>query len=110
MATCLDLAGVEYPREFDGRHPLPLEGRSLAPIFRGQQRPPHEALFFSAPRNQAVRMGDWKLVKAKRGAAWELYDLSSDPTETTNVAQQHPQRVEQMSAAFAQWQARVGDQ
>ena len=38
MATCLDVAGEEYPTEFHGRKPLPMEGKSLLPIFQGRQR------------------------------------------------------------------------
>lgn len=109
MATCLDVAGVEYPTEFGKRRPLPLEGKSLAPVFQGKERAGHDALFFSVPRNQALRMGRWKIVNASRGAAWELYDMQSDPTETTNLAGQDSERVERMVAAFKTWQERVGD-
>jgi arylsulfatase len=109
LSTCLDVANVEYPTSFKDRSPLPLEGSSLLPIFRGKQRQEPRALFFSVPRNQAVRIGDWKLVNAQRGAPWELYDLKTDPTETNNVAGHHPERVEEMAAAFDNWQSRVGD-
>ena len=110
MATCLDVAGVEYPTTFKDRHPLPLEGRSLLPVFQGTQRREQKNLFFSVPVNQAVRLGDWKMVNARRGAAWELYDLQSDPTETNNIAKHHPEQIERMAAAFAKWQSRVGDE
>ena len=109
MATCLEVAGIEYPTQFRDRHPLPLEGRSLLPIFHGEQRPEPDALFFSVPRNQAVRMGDWKLVNAARGQPWELYNLRSDPTEINNVADHYPEQIEKMAAAFQAWQTRVGD-
>jgi arylsulfatase A-like enzyme len=111
MATCLDVAGIDYPSNGDSseRNPLPLEGKSLAKVFEGEQRQGHDALFFSVPRNQALRMGRWKIVNARRGAPWELYDIGRDPTETTNLAKDHPQRVEQMAATFKQWQQRVGD-
>ena len=33
----------------------------------------------------AVREGDWKLVMPLSGSPYELYDLASDPTESTNV-------------------------
>ena len=39
---------------------------------------------------QAVRMGDWKAVRAKPGAPLELYDLKRDVGETSNVAATHP--------------------
>jgi len=37
----------------------------------------------------------------------ELYDLVADPSETTNLAAEHPDRVASMSAALADWQASV---
>jgi arylsulfatase A-like enzyme len=46
--------------------------------------------------------GIWKLVRkelaTRRPGPWELYDLSSDESESTNVAEQHRERVEQMAA------------
>ena len=70
MATCLDVAGTQYPEEFNGRKPLPLEGISLAPIFRGKKRAEHEMLCWNVPKNQAIRMGSWKLVNSGRGKPW----------------------------------------
>ena len=47
----------------------------------------------------AVRLGDWKLVRqrvlrAPDEGAWELYDLAADPTESHDVAAEHPGVVE----------------
>jgi arylsulfatase len=109
MATCLDAAGADYPEDFHGRKPLPLEGKSLVPIFRGHQRPPHEALCWSVPRNQAIRTGRWKLVNSGRGRPWELYDLETDGTETADLAGEHPDRVREMARRFGEWQERVQD-
>ncbi|QDU79224.1 Arylsulfatase [Polystyrenella longa] len=108
MPTCLEIAGIEYPNEFQGRHPIPMDGRSLLPIFHLQERDDYPALFFDVPRNQAVRMRDWKLVNSRRGSPWELYDLSIDPTERKNIADQHPEQVNKMNTAFAEWEKRVG--
>ena len=36
MATCLDVAGAQYPREFNGKPITPLQGVSLRPAFDGQ--------------------------------------------------------------------------
>lgn len=38
MATCLDLAGAEYPDTFGGRKLDPLQGKSLVPCFEGKAR------------------------------------------------------------------------
>ncbi len=109
MATFLDIAELDYPTTFKGRHPLPLEGRSLKPVFLGEQREAHAALYFSVPRNQALRMGDWKIVNAARGQPWELYNLANDPTETVNLAKEDPHRVKKMAEVFKRWQRKVGD-
>ena len=108
LPTCLDVAGGTYPTRLGDRRPLPLEGKSLAPIFRGEQRAEHKTLCWNVLRNQAIRMGRWKLVNRRKGGPWELYNLETDGTETTNLAAQHPERVKQMAARFASWHKRVG--
>ena len=107
MATCCDVAGVEYPKTYDGREVTPLEGRSLAPIFDGRQREPHKAIFWEHEGNRAVRMGKWKLVSRHPGG-WELYDMEADRTELANLAAGQPDRVKEMVAAYDAWAARAG--
>ncbi len=101
MPTFLDIAGVSYPAEFQGRKPLPLEGKSLLPAFRGESQPGHEVLAWRAPQNRALRSGNWKLVESPATKAWELYDLAADGTETTNLAASHPDLVKDLAAAVA---------
>ncbi len=107
MATCLDAAGVEYPREHDGRPVMPLEGKSLVPIFRTGTRTEHEAIYWEHEGNRAVREGRWKLVSRHPGP-WELYDLGADRTELNNLAAAHPDRVKAMAEKYARWAERVG--
>ena len=108
LPTFLELGGIEYPRQLGDRRPLPLEGRSLAPILRGQHRQPPEEICWDAPRNDALRAGRWKLVNAGHGKPWELYDLEADGTETTNRAGDHPDVVRDLSARWQAWAKRVG--
>jgi arylsulfatase len=101
MATCLDAAGVEYPRTFEGRPIEPLDGRSLRPLFEGKslgERP----LFWEHEGNRAVRRGRWKLVATHKGA-WELYDLEADRTESVDLASRHPELVRELAAAWDGW-------
>ncbi len=44
----------------------------------------------------AIRMGDWKVVYRETGQSYELYDLASDPSETTNRASDRPEIVTAM--------------
>jgi len=108
MATCLDVAGVEYPTEFQGRHPVPMEGKSLVPVFHGKQRTGHESIGWHCSRGRALRQGAWKLVRPRDDRPWELYNLDSDIGETENLASQHLDRVRSMSEAYESWKQRVG--
>nr|MBC8289011.1 arylsulfatase [Planctomycetota bacterium] len=56
----------------------------------------HKELWWLHEGNRAIRVGDWKLVAAK-GDEWELFDLSKDRSETTNLAAKHPKRVQEMA-------------
>ena len=72
--------------------------------------------------NEAVRQGDWKLVRGHgkagsngdiatdgpRTGEWGLYDTASDPGETRDVAASEPARVKEMRGAFDTWATRVG--
>jgi arylsulfatase len=106
MATCLDVAGVEYPKLFKGRAVLPPEGKSLVPAF--DDKPiERAALFWEHEGNRAVRVGKWKLVAKGRKGPWELYDLDADRTETADLAGQATERVAEMAAIWEQWARRA---
>jgi len=108
MPTCLEIAGVPYPKTFDGNTILPVEGRSLLPILRGGKRPPPEALFWAQLGNRAVRQGKWKLVWDVDFKHWELYDMETDRTERDNMATRHPAQVKALALAYEQWAKSVG--
>jgi arylsulfatase A len=63
----------------------------------------HEYLYWEFHEDggrQAVRMGNWKgireQVKKNMDANLQLYDLAKDPGETTDLAAQHPDIVQQI--------------
>ena len=107
-ATCLDVAGVTYPKQFRGRRVSPLAGRSLLPDFKGERIAGPRTLCWATSGNRAVRIGPWKLVSSK-GGPWELYNLTDDRTELHDLARQHPERLETMAAAFDQWRQATPD-
>jgi arylsulfatase len=96
MATFVDLGKAKYPKQVGERKVDPLQGKSLAPIFAGKTRDPHDTLYFNFGTDRALRQGDWKLVSAKLGR-WELFDLGKDRTETNDLSGKHPERVKTMA-------------
>ena len=102
LPTFLDLAGEDYPKEYEGEKLIPVEGRSLRGVFEGKALEREEALYWNWSGTRAVREGDWKLVRdGKKG--WELYDLSKDRTETNDLATKFPERVEAMEKQWNAW-------
>jgi arylsulfatase len=107
MPTCLELAAAKYPARFKGKSITPLEGRSLLPILQGQSNPPQRPIFWEHEGNRAVRQGQWKLV-AQEGKPWELYDLSADRAELTNLADKNPAKVTELTDLYDRWAKRAG--
>lgn len=98
LPTALAAAGLEPPRD------RPFDGRSLLPLLRGETKLLHEHLFWSEGGGSgewAVRSGSCKLVASQDER--ELYDLSTDPGEKTNLAKQHPDRIRQLTALYDAW-------
>jgi arylsulfatase A-like enzyme len=120
MATCLDIASVEYPKTYRGCEIIALEGKSLLPIFQGKERKGHEVIYWEHEGNRAVRQGKWKLVSyyneshqyrvgsGKRTGEWELYDMEADRTELHNLANQYPEKVKELSSKYVEWAKSIG--
>ncbi|MDE0104233.1 MAG: arylsulfatase [Bryobacterales bacterium] len=105
MPTFLDAAGLEWPKEFEGRRVHAPDGRSLLPVLQGRTREPPSALYWRWSRGRAIRQGRWKLVGIRNGP-WELYDVESDGTELQNLAARHPKRVAALDRLWRDWDAR----
>lgn len=105
-ATCYDLAGAAYPKEFKGKAITPIEGKSLAPIFRDGRREGHAAIYWEHEGNKAVRQGDLKLV-SKGNGKWELYDLKADRTEMQDLAEKQAGKVEELKGLWRAWAERA---
>ena len=105
MPTFADIVDVKAPENIDGISFLPtLLGKP------GQKQ--HTSMYWEFHENngrQAVRMGDWKLVRYNvsipEKETTELYNLKTDLGETTNVAEQNQQVVSQMLRIMEQSRA-----
>lgn len=100
MPTFAELAGVACPADTDGVSFVPeLLGEKTA----GRAQPQHRYLYWEIGRQTAVRMGDWKAIRPSADpATWELYRLSDDLGETTNLAARHPEILRQLQAFAAE--------
>jgi arylsulfatase len=103
MATCVAVAGANYPTERNSEAIHPLAGVSLLPAFEGKSLARSVPLFWEHEGNRAVRDGQWKLVAKGAAGAWELYDIIADRTETKDLAASQPERVRTMAEQWEKW-------
>ena len=106
MATVVEVSGAAYPKEFNGKAILPMEGRSLVPAFADKPIE-REAIYWEHEGNAAVRQGDLKLVRQGRNGAWELYDLKTDRTELHDLAPSQPAKAKELAALWRTWAERA---
>ena len=95
--TCAKIAGAPVPENLDGISFLPVLEGNLS-----EQRE-HDYLYWEfneGSSKQAVRMGNWKMVRVAPSDNVELYDLSTDVCEEHNVASEHPQMVDKAMILF----------
>ena len=107
MATIVDVGGGQWPAELDGQKLDPLPGRSLRPILLGEQRPPHEALYFQLLDHRAVISGDLKLV-SDWGRPWELFNLATDRTELHDLTKTQPEQTARLEKLWNDWAKKSG--
>lgn len=107
MATFIELAHAQYPATSKGHDITPLEGISLVPILKGQQRQGHEALFNEHFGGKYVRTKDWKMVRLNNDSTWNLYRIGDDETELHNVAAKHPDVVKHLNVLWQAWAKKV---
>jgi len=92
VPTIFDLVGLEF------KNGIPFSGKSLIDSFH-EDRAKERIIWWSHEENDALRSGDWKIVRSK-GSKWELFNLSQDRTESSNLANQHPEKVAELENAW----------
>jgi arylsulfatase A-like enzyme len=102
--TVCELVGEQVPPGLDGK--------SLAPVIRGQTDGVRDTIFL-AYRNfqRAVRRGRWKLLRYPLINKTQLFDLQNDPYETQDLANDpaNAEKVKEMMALMAEQQKLFAD-
>jgi arylsulfatase A-like enzyme len=108
-ATALAAAGVQVEPGWQ------LDGVDLLPYLGDRKAgPPHAALFWRFGEQMAVRMGDWKLVRADRAADRPfgdiaprpmLFHLGDDVGEKNDLAAARQEKARELYEAWRKWDA-----
>jgi arylsulfatase len=120
--TVLAEAGLTQPASFNGHPIVPYEGHNLIPLLDGSAeavRTDTETVSWELFYGRAIRRGDWKAVYLSpvRGVrylglhgvgTWQLFDLSKDPGETTDLAAAQPTILRDLTASWAAYAEQKG--
>jgi uncharacterized sulfatase len=118
--TCLALAGADLPGD------RIIDGKDISPLLSGQEtQSPHEVIHFYHNENlKAIRAGKWKYIPRIHTYVWPapldkfwpsagsaqapwLYDLETDPQESYNLKESHPEMLAQLEAIFQHWEQQM---
>jgi arylsulfatase len=97
--TFLDLLKTSYPDSINGHATLPLQGSSLLPIFKGEDRKEPDYFVSGLDKFRMFRKGDYKIVRLN-GGDWELYNMKEDPTELNDLALTYPEKVQELADRY----------
>jgi len=107
LPTLLDLTGVDAPSERNGKPLIPMAGTSFAATLGDVDHPSTrtEQVYEMLAHRGYYRDG-WEVVTRHPpmtpidDSEWELYDLTTDPTERHDRAAEHPEKVAELAAAW----------
>ncbi|KAA5547052.1 sulfatase-like hydrolase/transferase [Roseiconus nitratireducens] len=101
-ATALHLAGLPADPSSDGKC---LFDWINDPIAKG-----HETIFWRMPGGkQALRSGDWKIVRPKHGEPLELYHLASDLEEERNLSGKQTDKLKELTNRWLAINSQMAD-
>jgi arylsulfatase A-like enzyme len=95
LPTVAEVTGAKAPADVDGLSILPT---LLGDTAKQRQ---HEYLYWEILGWTALRQGNWRIVRPKPAAAWELYDLATDPSESKDLAAAKPDVLAKLTALAA---------
>lgn len=111
--TLLDVAGIQYPGQYQSETIRPMKGETMMPFLSGKQATVHDENYwvgFEHRQYAYVRKGDWKIVNIQipfdeKNLA--LYNLKQDPGETRDLAGEHIELYRELVSLWKQYAEEV---
>ncbi|QDT06305.1 Arylsulfatase [Rubripirellula lacrimiformis] len=97
LPTVLDAIGVELPAD------RPIDGVSLLDAINDPKLRRQAPIGFQSANQIAWHHGRHKLISNDKGTTWQLYDIESDPGESSDLAGDQPDRVDALRTEVEQW-------
>ncbi|MDE2826440.1 MAG: sulfatase-like hydrolase/transferase [Bacteroidota bacterium] len=97
IASILNIDLAKYERPYDGVN--------LLPLVKGTVKRREKSLAFRFQQQASLMNETYKIYSKDGGKSFELYDISSDPSESVDLAATHPQQLNEMVAEWHQWRA-----
>ena len=103
VPTIYELIGISAPEQIKGFDQMPITGHSFVNILADSEAPATNTLqYFEQNGSRALVAGEWKAVcKHEAGAdfdtePWELYHLADDMSECVNLADEQPEKLDEL--------------
>ncbi|NNC11085.1 arylsulfatase [Planctomonas sp. JC2975] len=110
VATILDVCGVEMPEEYNGVKQRPLDGVSMRYSFDSSDAATTKPVqYYEMFGNRGIWQDGWKAVTEHGPVSgmsgfehdtWQLFHTDVDRSEAHDVADQHPEKVEELKALW----------
>jgi arylsulfatase len=113
--TIMEAAGIERPETYHGIKQKPFDGKSLVYSFDNANAPNvKHRQYYEMFGNRAIWVDGWKAVTLHgrrmpwvvgsvtpfEEDVWELYKVSDDFSESTDLANKHPEKLEELKKIF----------
>lgn len=116
VPTVLEAAGIEAPEQVNGITQMPIHGTSMGYCFRNEEAPSRRMTqYFEILGNRAIYHEGW-MASCFHGRLpwirfagfefdgpdeqWELYNIEADFSQSENLAEEFPERLEALKALF----------
>jgi arylsulfatase A-like enzyme len=112
--TFLKIAGASHPRQYKGKDILPIQGKSMLTILKGESksvRSDRDTLGWELIGLKAMRIGDWKATRLAPPFGerkWQLFNMKDDPGEAKDISSEHPEKLQALIKAYEDYNEKNG--